>query len=98
MKGFEAGPNTDLLLENDSRFSYYHFEVSLCWAKYPVSSSFPLRDLEFPYEYVLTKIIISNHGMEVHGHVHILEVALPRGIPELSVVPVHDGDAVGLPL
>jgi hypothetical protein len=29
------------------------------------------------------KVVVSNRGVEVHSHVHILEVALFRRIPEL---------------
>lgn len=36
--------------------------------------------------------------MEVHGHVHVLEVSLARRVAELPVVPVHDGHAVRLAL
>lgn len=42
----------------------------------------------------LTKIVISDHGVEVHGHVHVLEVPLSGRVSELPVVPVHDRDAV----
>lgn len=36
--------------------------------------------------------------MEVHGHVHVLEVSLSRRVAELPVVPVHHGDAIRLAL
>jgi hypothetical protein len=46
----------------------------------------------------ITEVIVSNHGVEVHGHVHILEVSLPRRVPELAMVPVHHGHPVRLTL
>lgn len=36
--------------------------------------------------------------MEVHGHVHVLEVPFPGCVAELPVIPVHHGDAVSLAL
>lgn len=44
-----------------------------------------------------TKIIIGDHRMEIHGHVHIFEVSFLGRVPKLSVIPIENTDTVGFP-
>lgn len=43
------------------------------------------------------KIIIGDHGMEVHGHVHIFEVSFLGRVPKLSMIPIENADPVRFP-
>lgn len=44
------------------------------------------------------EIVVGNHRVEVHRHVHVLEVSLLGGVAKLSMIPVEDANTVGLAL
>ena len=42
------------------------------------------------------EVVIGDHGMKVHCHVHVLEVSFLGSVSELPVIPIENADTVGL--